>query len=286
MRKTLSVLGVAIVAASFVGTAVAADPKPKATRAATGVPSVDRLYVLDCGENYGKDQARWSPGVNAGQGILFSDNCYLIRHGKQWLLWDTGLADEIANSPNGVETGGGTIVAKRTKTLAGQLAQLKVKPSDIAYVAISHNHADHTGNAKLFPASTFLVQEAEWNVAYADPAKSPLPQGAKVTKLNGDHDVFGDGSVVILSTPGHTPGHQSLLVYLRKTGAVLLSGDAAHFKDNFDNRRVPAMNADKDQTLASMERLASLSRSLPATLWINHDKPTTDTLPKAPKYLQ
>src|SRR5215470_15797893 len=132
MRKTLSVLATALVAAS------------------RGVPAVDRLYVLDCGENYGKDQARWSPGVNVGQGILFSDNCYLIRHGKQWLLWDTGIPDAVAQSPDGVETGGGAIIAKRTKTLAGQLAELKLKPSDITTVAISHNHGDHTGNAKLF----------------------------------------------------------------------------------------------------------------------------------------
>ena len=106
MRKTTSLLAAALVAASLTGAATAQTAKP-ATPAAKpapsrGVPSVDRLYVLDCGENYGKDQGRWSPGVNAGQGILFSDNCYLIRHGKQWLLWDTGLPDEIANSPNGV----------------------------------------------------------------------------------------------------------------------------------------------------------------------------------------
>src|SRR5689334_4972745 len=152
MRKALSLFSLAVLAASVAGGALAADAKPNASpRAATGVAAVDRLYVLDCGENYGKDQSRWSPGVNAGQGILFSDNCYLIRHGKQWMLWDTGLADEIANAPNGVETGGGAIIAKRTKTLASQLAQLKVKPSDITYVAISHSHADHTGNAKQFP---------------------------------------------------------------------------------------------------------------------------------------
>jgi glyoxylase-like metal-dependent hydrolase (beta-lactamase superfamily II) len=274
MRNTVSLLAAAVVAVALTGAAKAADP------------AVDRLYVLDCGENHGKDQGRWSPGVNAGQPILFSDNCYLIRHGKQWLLWDTGIPDEVAAMPNGMETGGGSITAKRSKTLVGQLAQLKVKPDDIAYVAISHNHGDHSGNAKKFAKSTFLVQQAEWDFAYADPTKSPLPQGAKVTKLNGDHDVFGDGSVIIISTPGHTPGHQSLLVHLRKTGPVLLSGDAVHFKDNWDNRRVPSMNSDKDQTVASMARLDSLSKSLKATLWINHDKPQTDTLPKAPKYLQ
>lgn len=280
--KATSLLAAALVAASLTGAATAQQPaRPVAVN-----PSVDRLYVLDCGENHGKDQGRWSPGVNVGQPILFSDNCYLIRHGKQWLLWDTGIPDEVANSPNGVETGGGAIIAKRTKTLIGQLQQIKVKPDDIAYVAISHHHGDHSGNAKKFPNSTFLIQQGDWDVAYADPSKSPLPPGAKVTKLNGDHDVFGDGSVVIIATPGHTPGHQSLLVYLRKTGPVLLSGDAVHFKDNWDNRRVPGMNVDKDQTLASMARLDSLSKSLKATLWINHDKPQSDTLPKSPKYLQ
>src|SRR5271163_285959 len=138
---------------------------------------VQRLYVLDCGTNLGKDQARWSPGVNAGQSILFADNCYLIRHGKQTLLWDTGLPDEIAAMPNGMETGGGAITARRTKTLAAQLAEIKVKPSDITYVALSHNHGDHTGNAKSFPRSTFLVQQVEYDFAYADPAKTPLPAG-------------------------------------------------------------------------------------------------------------
>src|SRR5258706_4514110 len=272
MRKT--VLAAALAATALAAPALAAEA------------TVQRLYVLDCGTNYGKDQSRWSPGVNAGQPILFSDNCYRIRQGKQWLLWDTGIPDSVAAMPDGMETGGGAIVARRTKTLAGQLAELKVKPADITYVAISHNHGDHTGNAKLFDRSTFLVQQAEWDFAYADPAKSPLPQGVKVTKLVGDHDVFGDGSVLIISTPGHTPGHQSLLVNLRKTGPVLLTGDAAHFKDNWDNRRVPSMNADKDQTVASMSRLDTLMKTVGAKLWINHDKPTSDGQVHSPKFYE
>jgi glyoxylase-like metal-dependent hydrolase (beta-lactamase superfamily II) len=247
---------------------------------------VQRMYVFDCGTNLGKDQSRWSPGVNVGQSILFSDNCYLIRHGRQLLLWDTGLTDEIAQHPDGVETAGGAILARRTKTLAGQLAEIKIKPDDITFVALSHNHADHTGNAKLFPNATFVVQKAEYDFAYADPAKSPLPAGAKVTQLTGDYDVFGDGSVMILSTPGHTPGHQSLLVHLNKTGYVLLTGDAAHFKDNFDHRRVPGMNADKDATVASMDRIATLAADLHAKIWINHDKPTSDAIPHSPQFLQ
>jgi N-acyl homoserine lactone hydrolase len=141
--------------------------------------------------------------------------------------------------------------------LAGQLDELGVKPSDVKYLAISHTHPDHIGNVELFPASMLLVQKAEYEWP------SPLGVGRfkpehPVTKLEGDHDVFGDGSVTIISTPGHTPGHQSLLVKLPKTGALLLSGDAVHFRGNWDKRRVPAGNTDKDKTVASMARMAEV----------------------------
>jgi glyoxylase-like metal-dependent hydrolase (beta-lactamase superfamily II) len=265
VRSTL--VAAALAACLVVPSVLATD-----TRAAEA-NGLRRLYVLDCGTNYGKDQARWSPGVNVGQPILLADNCYLIRHAKGLLLWDTGQPDEIAGKPGGVETAGGAIIARRTKTLVAQLAQIKVKPSDINYVAISHSHGDHIGNLALFPRATILMQQAEWDFAFADPAKSPLPASQKVEKLHGDYDVFGDGSVMILSTPGHTPGHESLLVMLHKTGPVVLTGDAVHFKDNWDNRRVPGGNFNKDMTLASMNRLSELVTDLHAQLWINHDMP-------------
>jgi N-acyl homoserine lactone hydrolase len=279
MHKILVVtaLAASCVASSFAAPARAAEPD-----------GLRRLYVLDCGTNYGKDQARWSPGVNVGQPIMLSDNCYLIRHAKGVLLWDTGQPDDIVGKPDGVETAGGAIIARRAKSLVAELAELKLKlkPADITYVAISHSHGDHIGNIALFPKSTILMQQAEWDFAFADPAKSPLPASQKVEKLNGDYDVFGDGSVMILSTPGHTPGHESLLVMLHKTGPVLLSGDAAHFKDNWDNRRVPAGNFSKDMTLASMDRLAELMTNLHAQLWINHDMPQTTSLAHSPKYYE
>src|SRR3954447_7236188 len=150
-------------------------------------------------------------------------------------------------------------------------------------MAISHTHADHVGNVEMFPTTMLYVQNAE----YEWPGTNNAPRFKAehpVTKLEGDHDVFGDGSVVILSTPGHTPGHQSLLVKLPKTGALVLSGDAVHFRDNFDARRVPSMNTDADKTLASMEKIADVMAKEDAQLWINHDKAQRDTLKLAPDF--
>jgi glyoxylase-like metal-dependent hydrolase (beta-lactamase superfamily II) len=146
-----------------------------------------------------------------------------------------------------------------------------VKPADIAYVAVSHTHRDHVGNVDMFPSSTLLIQKAEVDFAFAADKPSPFKRDRPMRMLEGDLDVFGDRSVTIVSTPGHTPGHQSLLVRLPKTGWLLLSGDAAHFRDNYDNRRVPSMNSSAEQTLASLRRIADLLAEKHAQLWINHD---------------
>jgi glyoxylase-like metal-dependent hydrolase (beta-lactamase superfamily II) len=247
---------------------------------------IERLYVLDCGKNTGKDQARWSPGVNEGKPIEFSDNCYLIRHDKGVLLWDTGVPDAVASMPDGMVVASGAITWRRPKTLAGQLVEIGVRPDDIAYVALSHTHGDHVGNIGLFPSATVLIQAAEYDWAIAQPTKPAFATTQTVKKLTGDHDVFGDGSVMILSTPGHTPGHQVLLVHLPKTGALVLSGDAVHFQDNWVHRRVPSMNVDRDQTLASLQRIATTLEEQKATLWINHDKPQSDRLRYAPAFYE
>src|SRR6266851_9188141 len=122
---------------------------------------LERLYVLDCGQNTGKDQSRWCPGVNEGKPIEFSDNCYLIRHAKGLLLWDTGVPDAVATMPDGMVVANGAITYRRAKTLAAQLVEIGVKPADITYVALSHTHGDHVGNVALFPSSSVLIQGAE-----------------------------------------------------------------------------------------------------------------------------
>jgi len=249
-------------------------------------PGVERLYILNCGEGVAGDISRWSPGVNVGKSMDFVDNCYLIRHTQGWLLWDTGVTDAIAAMPEGQAPADPRMTHwRRPKTLASQLEQLAVKPSDIKFLAVSHTHPDHIGNVGLFPTSMLLVQKAEYEWP------SPLGVGRfkpeqPATKLEGDHDVFGDGSVIIIATPGHTPGHQSLLVKLAKTGAVVLSGDAVHFKDNWENRRVPSGNVDKDKTLASLQRIADVLAKEQAQLWINHDKAQRDGQKMAPDYYE
>jgi N-acyl homoserine lactone hydrolase len=245
---------------------------------------VDKLYILNCGEGVAGDISRWSPGVNVGKSVEFVDNCYLMHHAQGWLLWDTGITDAIAAMPSGEAPADPRMTHwRRPKTLASQLEALGAKPADIKFLAVSHTHPDHIGNVELFPQAMLLVQKAEYEWP------NPLGVGRfklehPVTKLEGDYDVFGDGSVMIIATPGHTPGHQSLLVKLPKTGALVLSGDAVHFKSNWENRGVPSMNTDKDKTLSSMQRIADVLAREKAQLWINHDKAQRDSLKMAPDF--
>ena len=162
---------------------------------AAGLPAaaqtVDRLYVMDCGHNAAHDQARWSPGVNVGKPIELSDNCYLIKHGAEWLLWDTGYPDAVADKPVDHPTG----TATRAKKLAAQLAELRVKPADITFVAVSHTHGDHVGNVDMFPTSTLLIQKPEVDWAFAEGKQPPFKTDRPIRSSSGDLDVFGDGSV-------------------------------------------------------------------------------------------
>lgn len=265
--------------------ALAALVASTATAAAQNKSNVDRLYILNCGEGTAGDVSRWS-GVDAGKPMPMVDSCYLIRHGSDWLLWDTGVTDAIAALPDGQAPSDPRAIRwYRPKTLVAELAGVGVKPSDIKYVAISHTHPDHIGNVELFPQATLLVQKAEYDWP------GPLGVGRfkpehPVKTLDGDYDVFGDGSVTIISTPGHTPGHQSLLVRLSRTGPIVLSGDAVHFQSNWDNRRVPSINYDKDETAASMQRIADVLAQEKAQLWINHDKAQRETLKMAPAFYE
>ncbi len=259
--------------------------------AADEPPASVRVYALDCGRIEFKDMGFFSDTADLdGKGGTVADGCFVIRHPKGTLLWDTGLGDALAAKKGGADVAPG-IHATVEHTLVEQLAAIGLKPADVTYVALSHTHVDHTGNVNLFGASTFILNKAEMAWASGPSAVSVMPDTLSVTKtaktqmIDGDHDVFGDGTVRILRTPGHTPGHQSLLVKLKK-GYLVLSGDLYHFRDNRKQGRVPLFNVQRADTLASMNRIEKIVTNLKARLVIQHDPEDFRSLPKLPGYLE
>ncbi len=250
---------------------------------------VDRLYVIDCGDGTGQDQSRWTPGANIGTPVAFPDHCYLIHHTQGWFLWDTGVDDAVARLPHHElvlhEWGPGTgPIWRKPVTLAAQLEQIHVKPSDIKLMAVSHSHPDHAGNVEMFPNTLMLVQRVEYRWAGSRQDTVAFNKRHPVKLIDGDYDIFGDGSLVLLSTPGHTPGHQSLLVRLPVTGPAILSGDVVHFQTSFDHRYVPGNNWSEQASLQSMDKIAAIMKKEHAQLWINHDQAQSDHQKKLPQY--
>ncbi|MEJ0075679.1 MAG: N-acyl homoserine lactonase family protein [Alphaproteobacteria bacterium] len=210
--------------------------------------------------------------------IAFVFSCYLIKHDNDYLLWDTGHA---MTAPN---------VAPKV-SIVDQLAKLDVKPEQIKYVGISHYHADHTGQVASFPNATVLIGKGDWDAITAPkpatgvnfaPFEHWIKGQGKVEPIPTDKDVFEDGSVIVLRTPGHTPGHSSLLVKLPQTGAYILVGDAIHFRENYDAFGVPWFNFDRAQTVASIERIKQIAANLKAKVIIQHDARDVEKLPAFP----
>ena len=256
----------------------------------------EKLVRLDCGRSLANDESVWTPGENAGRSIEFSSTCWLVKHGSEWLLWDTGVPEAALNDPRGWSTLPKLIVYHLDKTLTDQLAEIGLKPRDIARVAISHTHGDHIGNVGLFPNSTILMQQAEysWIHSLNGPnddvnqlmalARKLLGTPKNLQLIDGDTDVFGDGSVTLVSTPGHTPGSQSLLVHLKNSGFIILSGDVVHSEENFEKNIVPSLNTSTQESLASMKTIRQMITTYKATLFINHDKKQEDKLRLLPAF--
>ena len=245
------------------------------------------LTRLDCGTfKAPRDVSGFSDSFaysNPPKTLPFTASCYLIRHGDRFMLWDAGFAapSDLVALP---------------KTVVQQLAEVGVTPDKIAFVGISHYHADHTGQLPNFPDATLLIGAGDWDVVRATPPKyanaDPRPfahwisGGGKVETVAGDKDVFGDGSVVILNLPGHTPGHHGLLVRLAQTGPVLLSGDVVHFHENYETNGVPTFNTDRADSLASIDRFKDIAAHLKARVIIQHDPRDIAKLPAFPKAAQ
>lgn len=271
--------------------AASADPAHAAGHAAKPV-TTPRVYVFDCGTVEVKDISVFSPGVDVGKKKTLTDSCYLVVHPKGTLMWDTGLPDELASAPAGKDVPGFHMTLK--KTLVSQMKEAGYTPAAVTHLGLSHMHFDHTGNVALFPKATLLMQKEEYESATGpdaakfgnDPKTYPTLAANPVEKLSGDHDVFGDGTVVIKRALGHTPGHQALFLKLKKTGNILLSGDMAHFTKNWENRRVPSFNFDKETSVKTMNQMADFIKANKATLWIQHDLEQNLRIKDAPKYYE
>jgi N-acyl homoserine lactone hydrolase len=254
-----------------------------AAAAAQSAPELS-LTRFDCGKTTTlADVSRFSDvAAFKGLSIQLTFSCYLVKHGNDYLVWDTG------NPP---ATGSAPAPTAPSSSLVQQLAQLHLTPEQITFVGISHYHGDHVGQVASFPQATLLIGKGDWE-ALNEPMPNPgidpknfahwISGGGKVEPLIGDKDVFGDGSVIMLNTPGHTPGHHSLLVKLKDMGNVLITGDLAHFRENYDSNGVPTFNSNRAETLASLDRFKQLAANLKATVIIQHDARDIDKLPAFP----
>jgi glyoxylase-like metal-dependent hydrolase (beta-lactamase superfamily II) len=259
---------------------------------AADAPKTPRLYILDCGTIAPMDPKLF--GLTASEvnrEVTFVTPCYLVVHPKGTLIWDVGQVPDQDIPDDGTEVVQQNIL-KATRRLAPQLAALGYEPKDITYIAMSHYHADHTANANLFASSTWIVQQAEYDIMFSDAQvgiRTPesykdLKDARRITLHNADHDVFGDGTVIVESAPGHTPGHQMLFLRLAHFGPLLLAGDLYHVPEEKTLDRVPTFEFDGAMTRATRKKVEEFIEQTGATMWIQHDPPTNASLKKAPDY--
>lgn len=249
-------------------------------------PPLMEMWRLDCGDftftdynSFFSDTSEYPAGAKQLVG-----SCYLIRHGTDYMLWDTGIPAAMVGHP---QTNPVMTVSLRT-SIREQLARINIRPEQVSIVGISHYHFDHTGQAQDFPNARLIIGTGDLAALRGtDPGieRAPLARwltgGGQVTEARGDHDVFGDGKVMMLNLPGHTPGHHALLVRLA-SGPVLLSGDTYHFTEQVARRGVPPFNTNRAESLASMDRFDRLGRNLRANVIIQHEPADVAKLPAFP----
>lgn len=236
------------------------------------------LTRLDCGSGT-NDPRRFSDTFAYTETTKpFTFSCYVIRHPAGIMVWDTGYLP-------------GSNASATNAPLADLLKQINVNADDVKFVGVSHFHADHTGQLAVLKNATLLIGKGDWDGVTANPPMGGanakgfaewIAEKRKVEALTADKDVFGDGTVTVLRAPGHTPGHSMLLVRLKEKGAVILSGDAVHFHENYVNEGVPTFNYDRAQTLATIQRIKQIEKNLKATVIIQHDPRDIGKLPAFP----
>jgi glyoxylase-like metal-dependent hydrolase (beta-lactamase superfamily II) len=282
MVKNICVLATAMAGISL---SLAAQTRPQP-------PSTPRIYVFDNGGISGLDVKLFNFAPEEIKEPNFVNVSYLVVHPKGTLMFDAGGIPDADFKADGTPVTEGILTA--SKRLVPQLAAAGYRPSDITYFAMSHYHSDHTANANAFAGATWIVQKADRDHMFQEkpagiirPAHYDKLKGAKTRILNNeDLDVFGDGTVVVMSTPGHTPGHQVLFVRLAKTGPVVLAGDLYHYPEEIATGRTPTFEFNVDQTKVSRARIQAFVEQSKAQLWIEHDIATHAKLPKAPGFVE
>ncbi|MFA0811129.1 N-acyl homoserine lactonase family protein [Microbulbifer epialgicus] len=238
-----------------------------------------KLYTIDCGRVYVKDFGDFSnTGFFDGKPVEAAAPCFLIEHPKGRLLWDAGVGKN--------ETIAGLKLVINPVT--PELRKIGLTPKDIDFLAFSHLHIDHIGQANIFTDSTWIMNPDEWsNMKDNLGEKSLVSYYPKAQKklIHRDFDVFDDGSVKILLLPGHTSSHQALMVKLENSGYVLLAGDTYHQRESRTEKLVPRFNVDRADTLASMDRVEGLVKLKKAKLIIQHDIRDFKSLPKFREYM-
>ena len=255
-------------------------------------PKSARLYVFDCGTLNIPDTSAYQLKKEELATTSMSVPCFLVAHPKGTMIWDAGAVPDSAFKADGAPAR--LRSATSVRSLTAQLAEIGYVPADITYQAFSHFHWDHLGNANLFAGATWLVSKVERDVMFGDPP-SPRTEPSNYSALKNsktviitmeEHDVFGDGTVVIKSTPGHSPGHQVLFVRLAKTGPILLSGDLYHYPEERTLNRVPTTEFNVGQTIASRAGLEEFLKKTGAQLWIQHDFLANAKLKKVPQFYE
>ena len=202
-----------------------------------------------------------------GQSKEFADAFYVIQHPKGNLMWDAGLPQSLVGLPEPYTSPDGAFTVSRKDSVLNQLKQIGMTPEDFEYISLSHTHFDHSGHANVFKNITWLVQKDEYDYVTGEEVQEKNPDMynaikdlKNIKKIDGDFDVFGDGTVVLKYMPGHTPGHQVLFLDLKEHGPLLLSGDLYHFYENREYKRIPIFNYDVAQTRESMKKFEAFAQ--------------------------
>ena len=252
-----------------------------------------KLFVFYCGDLLFPSAQNFGVGDNETTVRDLVVPCYVIEHPKGTLLWDGGLLSAVADIPGWQRNPESGTQFRLQRTLQDQLLgmDLGFDLSSIDLAAFSHIHYDHVGVANELSNATWLVQRGDYDAVVNDAAVPGYDPAllAEIRKrptevLDGDFDVFGDGTVRLIAATGHTPGHQVLYVELAEFGPLILSGDLYHFRISREQRRVPLFNVDKGLTLTAMDKVEALVAATGATFWIEHDAALFQTLALAPDY--